>query len=135
MPSARHMEGRLATGRGINDGIRETEGDTSMAKRQWTDSQLSDAKYLMSHNFTASRVGEILSTTKNAVLGALYRDKVRNGYVPPPDSKYTVSKIRHRFKRDPGLGERECNICSKTFTKSGRFDLFCYECRRTGRVI
>ena len=105
-----------------------------MAKRQWTDSQLSDAKYLMAHNFTASRVGEILSTTKNAVLGALYRDKVRNGYVPPPDSKYTVSKIRHRFKRDPGLGERECNICSKTFTKSGRFDLFCYECRRTGRV-
>ena len=124
-----------AAGRGTSDGTRETERDISMAKRQWTDSQLSDAKYLMENNFSASKVGNIFNTTKNAVLGALYRDKVRNGYVPPPDSKYTVSKIRHRFTRDPGLGERECNICSKTFTKSGKFDLFCYECRRTGRVI
>ena len=129
------MGARSACGHGTSDGTKETKEGINMAKRQWTDSQLSDAKYLMAHNFTASRVGEILSTTKNAVLGALYRDKVRNGYVPPPDSKYTVSKIRHRFKRDPGLGERECNICSKTFTKSGKFDLFCYECRRTGRVI
>tara|TARA_R110000824_G_scaffold77570_1_gene196088 strand:+ start:71 stop:490 length:420 start_codon:yes stop_codon:yes gene_type:complete len=129
----------LAAGHGINDGTKKTQGGTRMDKRgrpmEWTDSQVSDAKYLMAHNFTASRVGEIFNTTKNAVLGVLYRDKVKNGYVPPPDSKYTVSKIRHRFKRDPGLGERECNICSKTFTKSGKFDLFCYECRRTGRVI
>ena len=124
-----------AAGHGTSDGTKKTQSGTRMAKRQWTDSQLSDAKYLMANNFSASKVGNILNTTKNAVLGALYRDKVRNGYVPPPDSKYTVSKIRHRFKRDPGLGERECNICSKTFTKSGKFDLFCYECRRTGRVI
>ena len=123
-----------AAGHGTNDGAKKTQGGTRMAKRQWTDSQLSDAKYLIAHNFTASRGGEILSTTKNAVLGALYRDKVRNGYVPPPDSKYTVTKIRHRFKRDSSLGERECNICSKTFIMSGRFDRFCYECRRTGRV-
>jgi len=87
-------------------------------QRKWTDSQLSDAKYLMANNFSA-----------------LYRDKVRNGYVPPADSKYTVSKIRHRFKRDPSLGEMECYVCSKTFTRSSRFDRFCYECKRTGRVI
>ena len=128
-----------AAGRGTSDGIRKTQSGTRMARpgpqRKWTDSQLTDAKYLMANNFSASKVGNILKTTKNAVLGALYRDKVRNGYVPPADSKYTVSKIRHRFKRDYSLGERECNICSKTFTKSGKFDLFCYECRRTGRVI
>ena len=121
-------------GHGTNDGTRKTQSGTRMAKRQWTDSQLSDAKYLMANNFSASKVGNILKTTKNAVLGALYRDKVRNGYVPPSDSKYTVSKIRHRFKRDSSLGKRECNICSSTFTMSGRFDRFCYECRRTGRV-
>ena len=128
-----------AAGHGINGGTKKRQSGTRMSRpgpqRKWSDSQLSDAKYLMAHNFSASRVGNIFNTTKNAVLGALYRDKVRNGYVPPPDSKYTVSKIRHRFKRDPGLGERECNICSKIFTKSGKFDLFCYECRRTGRVI
>lgn len=135
MLSVSIMVAPSAAGHGTNDGTRKTQSGIRMAKRQWTDSQLSDAKYLMANNFSASKVGNIFNTTKNAVLGALYRDKVRNGYVPPPDSKYTVSKIRHRFKRDPGLGERECNICSKTFTKSGRFDLFCYECRRTGRVI
>ena len=124
-----------AAGHGTNDGTRKTQGGTRMAKRQWTDSQLSDAKYLMANNFSASKVGNILKTTKNAVLGALYRDKVRNGYVPPEDSKYTVSKIRHRFKRDSSLGKRECNICSKTFTMSSKFDRFCYECRRTGRVV
>jgi len=58
----------------------------------WTDEKLGDAKYLMEHNFSASKVGKIFSTTKNAVLGALYRDKVKNGYVPPPDSKYTGKK-------------------------------------------
>ena len=127
-----------AAGHGINGGTQKIQSGTRMARpgpqRKWTDSQLSDAKYLMAHNFSASRVGNIFNTTKNAVLGALYRDKVRNGYVPSPDSKYTVSKIRHRFKRDSSLGKRECNICSKTFIMSGRFDRFCYECRRTGRV-
>ena len=126
-------------GHGTNDGTRKIQGGTRMDKRgrpmEWTDSQVSDAKYLMAHNFSASRVGNIFNTTKNAVIGALYRDKIRNGYVPPEDSKYTVSKIRHRFKRDSSLGERECNICSSTFTMSGRFDRFCYECRRTGRVV
>ena len=134
MLSVSIMAAPSAAGHGTNVGTRKTQSGTRMAKRQWTDSQLSDAKYLMANNFSASKVGNILKTTKNAVLGALYRDKVRNGYVPPPDSKYTVSKIRHRFKRDPGLGERKCNICSSTFTMSGRFDRFCYECRRTGRV-
>ena len=124
-----------AAGHGTNDGTRKIQSGIRMAKRQWTDSQLSDAKYLMAHNFRASKVGKILNTTKNAVLGALYRDKVRNGYAPPSDSKYTVSKIRHRCKRDSSLGEMQCYVCSKTFTRSSRFDRFCYECKRTGRVI
>ena len=103
MLSASIMVAPLAAGHGTNDGTRKTQSGTRMAKRQWTDSQLSDAKYLMAGEFQRhiNRGWKILNTTKNAVLGALYRDKVRNGYVPPPDSKYTVSKIRHRFKRDP----------------------------------
>ena len=134
MLSVSIMVAPLAAGHGINDGTRKTQSGIRMAKRQWTDSQLSDAKYLMANNFSASKVGNILKTTKNAVLGALYRDKVRNGYVPPPDSKYTKTRMRSRFKSDPTLGEMKCYICSNTFTKSGRFDRFCYECKRTGRV-
>ena len=59
---------------------------------KWTDKELNDVKSLVEHNFSASKIGEIFKTTKNAIIGALYRDKVRNGYVPPDDSKYTGPK-------------------------------------------
>ena len=57
----------------------------------WTESKLNQVKFLMKYNST-SEIGKIFDTTKNAVLGALYRDKVKNGYMPPPDSKYTGKK-------------------------------------------
>ena len=99
----------------------------------WTNKELKLAGELIKGH-TATEVGKILNTTKNAVLGALYRDKVRNGYVPPADSKYTKPRMRSRFKSDPALGEKKCYICEKTFIKSGRFDVFCHDCKRTGRV-
>jgi hypothetical protein len=34
----------------------------------------------------------MFGVTKNSIIGLLYRDKIRNGYVPSPDSKYTVKK-------------------------------------------
>jgi len=52
---------------------------------------LNHVKYLTKSN-SASEIGKILGTTKNAIIGALYRDKVRDGYVPPEDSKYTGPK-------------------------------------------
>ena len=57
----------------------------------WTDKKLDYVKYLTKCN-TSSEIGKVFGTTKNAILGALYRDKVKNGYVPPPDSKYTGKK-------------------------------------------
>ena len=102
-------------------------------KMKWKDEELKLAGELIGSH-TAEEVGKVFNTTKNAVLGVLYREKVKNGYTPPLDSKYAVPKTRQRFHGDPSLGERECNICSKTFTMAGRFDRFCYECRRTGRV-
>ena len=58
---------------------------------KWTKEELDYVKYLTKCN-SMSEIGKIFDTTKNAVLGALYRDKVKNGYVPPPDSKYTGRK-------------------------------------------
>ena len=101
---------------------------------EWKQEDLKLAGELIK-NHTAEEVGKIFSKSKNSVLGVLYREKIKNGYVPSPTSKYTRPRMRHRFKSDSALGERKCNICSKTFIKSGRFDLFCYECRRTGRVV
>ena len=89
------MEARSAAGRGIKDGTRETEGDTSMdemrPRRKWTNHELNHVKYLTKCN-SASEIAKIFGTTKNAIIGALYRDKVRDGYVPPEDSKYTGPK-------------------------------------------
>ena len=57
----------------------------------WTDEKLAHVKYLTKCN-SMSEIGKVFGTTKNAILGALYRDKVKNGYVPPIDSKYTGKK-------------------------------------------
>ena len=96
MPYARHMEARSAIGGGRKNGTREIERDISMAKlgkrRKWTNKELNDVKCLVEHNFSASKIGNIFGTTKNAIIGALYRDKIKNGYVPPEDSKYIGPK-------------------------------------------
>ena len=130
-------EDQSAAGHGTSVGTRETERDISMAntgrQMEWKEKDLKLAGELIK-NHTAEEVGKIFSKSKNSVLGVLYREKVKNGYVPSPNSKYTKSRIRSRFKSDPTLGKMKCNICEKTFTKSGRFDRFCYECKRTGRV-
>ena len=90
------MEVRSAAGHGIKGGTRETKGDINMdemrPRGKWTNKELNDVKCLVEHNFSTSKIGKIFRTTKNAVIGALYRDKIRNGYVPPEDSKYTGPK-------------------------------------------
>ena len=65
--------------------------DEIRPRGKWTNSELNQVKYLTKYNST-SEVGKIFGATKNAVIGAMYRDKVRNGYVPPEDSKYTGPK-------------------------------------------
>ena len=96
MLSASIMVAPSAAGHGTNDGTRKTQSGTSVAKpgpqKKWTDSKLNDVKCLVEHNFSTSKIGKIFNTTKNAIIGALYRDKIRNGYVPPEDSKYTGFK-------------------------------------------
>jgi len=131
------MGARSACGHGTSDGTKETKEGTSMGNTgrpmEWKQEDLKLAGELIK-NHTAEEVGEIFSKSKNSVLGVLYREKIKNGYVPPADSKYTKPRMRSRFKSDPALGERKCYICSNTFTKSGRFDVFCHDCKRTGRV-
>ncbi len=95
MPYARHMEARLATGGGKKDGTREIERDISMdemrPRGKWSDSELDQVKFLHAYNSTR-KIAKIFGTTKNAIIGALYRDKVSNGYIPPEDSKYIGPK-------------------------------------------
>ena len=131
------MAVRSACGQGTSVGTSIIERGTSMVNigrpMEWKEKDLELAGELIK-NHTATEVGKIFNKSKNAILGVLYREKIKNGYVPAPDSPYSKARMRNRFKSDPALGEMKCYICSTTFTRSGRFDRFCYECKRTGRV-
>ena len=68
-----------------------------MKKHDWTADKLQMAKELL-ETHTARSVGEVMGVSRNAVLGALYREKVKNGYVPPVDSPYArIRKYRKGF--------------------------------------
>ena len=64
----------------------------------WTDENIERAKRLW-QTHTAREVGRMFDRSKNSVRGALYRDKVKNGYTPPPDSKYTARKYNYPSRR------------------------------------
>ena len=98
----------------------------------WTDENIERAKILMKTH-TSSQVGQMLNKSRNAVLGVLYRDKINNGYVPPPDSKYSKSKPnrkKYTFRHGRNYGERKCNICEKVFIQYSMFLVFCDNCRK-----
>ena len=96
----------------------------------WTDENIERAKRLW-HTHTATEVGRMFDRSKNSVLGALYRDKVKNGYTPPPDSKYSKPhKNKYIFLNKYNYGERKCNICEKVFIQYSKFLVFCDNCRK-----
>ena len=66
-------------------------------KKIWTEEKLNEAKKLLK-NTSASKAGVIMGFSRNAILGALYREKEKNGYVPPLDSPYArIRKYRKGF--------------------------------------
>ena len=101
-------------------------------KKKWTNENINLVRDLLKNN-SAREVGVMFGKSKNSILGILYREKVAAGYVPPKDSPWAnIRKTYHR--KNLSLGKIKCYICSTTFIKSGQFDRFCYECKRTGRV-
>ena len=68
-----------------------------MKRKVWTSEETERARELLKKHSYAT-VGKILHRTKNSVLGVLYRDKVKNGYIPPLDSPYArIRKYRKGY--------------------------------------
>ena len=66
-------------------------------KKQWTDENI---KYVerLKQTHSASQIGKMFNKSKNAILGILYREKVKKGYVPSSDSKYArIRKYKKGF--------------------------------------
>ena len=102
----------------------------------WTDEKLGDAKYLMEHNFSARKVGKIFGATKNAILGALYRDKVKNGYVPPLESKYArIRKYNNLITyAQTVISSDEIDYYSRDIEKNDEIDLKVLRDHLVGKV-
>ena len=65
-----------------------------MKRKVWTSEEIEKARELLKkHSY--STVGQILHRSKNSVIGQFYREKVMNGYIPDPFSKYTRKKERN----------------------------------------
>ena len=66
-----------------------------MKKRIWSEEEKEKARELLKkHSY--STVGKMLHRSKNSVIGVLYRDKIKSGYIPPLDSKYARIRKYHR---------------------------------------
>ena len=64
-----------------------------MKRKVWTLEETEKARELLKIHSYAT-VGKMLHRSKNSVIGQFYREKVNNGYVPDPFSKYTRKKER-----------------------------------------
>ena len=60
-------------------------------RKVWASEEIKLVKELKK-KYSASQVGLYFGVTKNAIKGLLYKEKLKEGYVPAPDSKYTVRK-------------------------------------------
>ena len=65
-----------------------------MKRKVWTSEETERARELLKIHSSAT-VGKILHRSKNSVIGQFYREKVLNGYTPPPDSKFTRKKEKN----------------------------------------
>ena len=64
-----------------------------MKRKKWTEYEKEVARKLLK-KYSYATVGKMLHRSKNSVIGQFYREKVNNGYVPDPFSKYTRKKER-----------------------------------------
>ena len=60
-------------------------------EKRYTDREL-DLIEKLKEKYSYSQIGTIFGRSKNSVLGAVYRRKLKNGYKPPKDSPYTIPK-------------------------------------------
>ena len=60
-------------------------------EKKYTDREL-DLIEKLKEKYSYSQIGTIFGRSKNSVLGAVYRRKLKNGYKPPKDSPYTIPK-------------------------------------------
>ena len=67
-----------------------------MKRKKWTQEEIERARELLKKHSYAT-VGKMLHRSKNSVIGQFYREKIMNGYIPDPFSKYTRKKEKDTY--------------------------------------
>ena len=101
----------------------------------WSAEKTERALLLRKEGLSMGKIAEQIGTTKNAVMGRLYRLSLKNGHIPnlgvkkelPPLRKNIMSKFRSSYFKKIGR-QWLCNICSKKFDMRSKFDRFCPSC-------
>ena len=97
----------------------------------WTDETFNQIIKLREQKWSYSKIAKRMGTTKNSVMGKMYRHKIKNGYKPE------VKQIgKERFKNGHPLyfkkiGTNICFICNKVYNIFSVHDRFCGACKRT----
>ena len=94
----------------------------------WTDNNVDRLIRLSNTELSSTKIAIELGTTKNSVLGKLYRIKLSNGHTPKP------MQVRNNKRLNIGYfkahGKKACTLCKKMFMTYSRYDKFCYDCKR-----
>ena len=94
----------------------------------WTPNNIDRLMELSNTKLTATKIAIELGTTKNAVLGKLYRIKLKNGYTPKPLQVRNNKRLSTSYFKKHG--KKPCNLCNKMFMSYSRYDRFCEQCKR-----
>ena len=94
----------------------------------WTPNNIDSLMELSKTELTSTKIAMELGTTKNAVIGKLYRIKVKNGHTPKSVQPRNNRRLSiGYFKKH---GKKLCNLCNKMFMSYSRYDRFCEQCKR-----
>ena len=99
----------------------------------WTPSSVDRLMELSNTELTSTKIAIELGTTKNAVIGKLYRIKVKNGHTPKSMQVRNNRRLStSHFKKH---GKKPCSLCKEMFMSYSRHDRFCEQCKRCSPYV
>jgi len=94
----------------------------------WTDNNVDRLIRLSNTELSSTKIAIELGTTKNSVLGKLYRIKLSNGHTPKPVQVRNHNRLNIGYFK--ALGKRACTLCKDMFMSYSKYDRFCDRCKR-----
>jgi len=92
----------------------------------WNEDKLNPAKELANKKISYAKIAKELGTSKNSVIGKIFRDRVKCGHKPFKPIKRKEHETTTHFTKH---GISNCWVCKKPYTTYSKFDRFCSPCK------